>query len=315
MNINNLKKRVMKTNFRNMAWMLAATLAMTACSDSLDEASGNGNPNELIGDKGYVNIGINLPTTPSTRSESFDDGKAEEYKVNDVIIALFYGGSENGSQDAAKCKWAFQLSDADFIPSGTTTDNITSFYASGVRMIQAPGVGEKVYALAIVNPTSNFKVSAASSDGDAENSGDKVLTTVLQVNGSPFAGSLSDLNQAATPANGVSDIIGNPSNNFLMTNAPYSPKETFTSGTKPSDLEIRTLVPVTIYKDKALAEGAAKDNPIYVERAVAKTQVTVNSNDGSLTVESDVTSYDDATVTFEGWKLQNTNKSIILYAE
>ena len=298
----------MKTNFRNMAWMLAATLAMTACSDSLDEASGNGNPNELIGDKGYVNIGINLPTTPSTRSESFDDGKAEEYKVNDVIIALFYGGSENGSQDAAKCKWAFQLSDADFIPSGTTTDNITSFYASGVRMIQAPGDGEKVYALAIVNPTSNFTVSAASSDGDAENSGDKVLTTFLQVNGTPFTGSLSDLNQAATPANGVSAIIGNPSNNFLMTNAPYSTKETFTSGTKPGDLEIRTLVPVTIYKDKALAEGAAKDNPIYVERAVAKTQVTVNSNDGSLTVESDVTSYDDATVTFEGWKLQNTNK-------
>lgn len=294
----------MKTNFRNMAWMLAATLAMTACSDSLDEASGNGNPNELIGDKGYVNIGINLPTTPSTRSESFDDGKAEEYKVNDVIIALFYGGS----QDAAKCKWAFQLSDADFIPSGTTTDNITSFYASGVRMIEAPGDGEKVYALAIVNPTSNFTVSAASLDGDAENSGDIVLTTFLQVNGTKFERSLSDLNDVATLTNGMSNIIGTSSNNFLMTNAPYSTKGTFTSGTKPDDLEIRTLVPVTIYKDKALAEGAAKDNPIYVERAVAKTQVTVNSNDGSLTVESDVTSYDDATVTFEGWKLQNTNK-------
>ncbi|WP_288910850.1 hypothetical protein [uncultured Bacteroides sp.] len=162
----------MRKIFKNMAWTMAATLVMAACSDSLDESSGNGNSNEFIGDKGYVNIGINLPTTPSTRAESFDDGKAEEYKVDEVIIALFYGTSE----DAAKCKCAFKLTDADFIPSGGTTDNITSFYASGVRMIPAPGTGEKVYALAIVNPTSNFTVST-SSDAADENSGDKVLST------------------------------------------------------------------------------------------------------------------------------------------
>lgn len=293
----------MRKILKNMAWTMAATLVMAACSDSLDESSGNGNSNEFIGDKGYVNIGINLPTTPSTRAESFDDGKAEEYKVDEVIIALFYGTSE----DAAKCKCAFKLTDADFIPSGGTTDNITSFYASGVRMIPAPGTGEKVYALAIVNPTSNFAVSA-SSDAADENSGDKVLSTYLNVSNTKFEGALSALNTAATITNGVSDIIGSQSNNFLMTNAPYSTAATFTDGNKSEDLEIRTLAPITIYKDKAAAEGAAGDNPIYVERAVAKTQVTVNSNDGSLTVSSDVTSYNGATVKFDGWKLQNTNK-------
>lgn len=293
----------MRKIFKNMAWTMAATLVMAACSDSLDESSGNGNSNEFIGDKGYVNIGINLPTTPSTRAESFDDGKAEEYKVDEVIIALFYGTSE----DAAKCKCAFKLTDADFIPSGGTTDNITSFYASGVRMIPAPGTGEKVYALAIVNPTSNFAVSA-SSDAADENSGDKVLSTYLNVSSSKFEGTLSALNTAAIITTGVSDIIGNQNNSFLMTNAPYSTAATFTSGNKPAELEIRTLAPITIYKDKAVAEGAAGDNPIYVERAVAKTQVTVNSNNGSLTVSSDVTSYNGATVKFDGWKLQNTNK-------
>lgn len=293
----------MRKIFKNMAWTMAATLVMAACSDSLDESSGNGNSNEFIGDKGYVNIGINLPTTPSTRAESFDDGKAEEYKVDEVIIALFYGTSE----DAAKCKCAFKLTDADFIPSGGTTDNITSFYASGVRMIPAPGTGEKVYALAIVNPTNNFTVST-SSDAADENSGDKVLSTYLNVSDTKFEGALSDLNTAATITTGISDIIGSQSNSFLMTNAPYSTAATFTYGNKPGDLEIQTLAPIKVYNDKALAEGASKDNPIYVERAVAKTQVAVEGNDATLTVTTDVTSYKNATVKFEGWKLQNTNK-------
>lgn len=294
----------MKKNLKNMAWMLAATLMMAACSDTLDEGSGNGNSNEYVGDKGYVNIGINLPTTPSTRAnDSFEDGAEAEYNVNEVIIALFYGDTE----EAATCKWAFKLDNTNFIPSDPANDNITSFYASGVRMIPAPVTNEKVYALAIVNPTSNFTVSTSSNAAD-ENSGDKVLSTYLNVSNSRFEGTLSALNAAAIITTGVSDIIGNQSNSFLMTNAPYSTAATFTSGNKPAELEIRTLAPITIYKDKAVAEGAAGDNPIYVERAVAKTQVTVNSNNGSLTVSSDVTSYNGATVKFDGWKLQNTNK-------
>lgn len=91
----------MKKNLKNMAWMLAATLMMAAYFDTLDEGSGNGNSNEYVGDKGYVNIGINLPTTPSTRAnDSFEDGAEAEYNVNEVIIALFYGGTE----EAATCQ-------------------------------------------------------------------------------------------------------------------------------------------------------------------------------------------------------------------
>lgn len=299
----------MRKIFKNMAWMLTATLVMAACSDSLDESSGNGNSNEFTGDKGYVNIGINLPTTPSTRAESFNDGKAEEYKVDKVIIALFYGGTE----EEAECKCAFQLTDKDFLPSGNATDNITTYCATGVRMISAPEDGEKVYALAIVNPIDKFGVGTTTSteDSEKENAGDAVLTTYLTVNdgtgADKFVGKLSDLNKVIVPT-AITAVTGSSNNYFLMTNAPISTELSFTNGGKPDDLEIQTLAPIKVYNDKALAEGASKDNPIYVERAVAKTQVAVEGNDATLTVTTDVTSYKNATVKFEGWKLQNTNK-------
>lgn len=297
----------MKKNLKNMAWMLAATLMMAACSDTLDEGSGNGNSNEYVGDKGYVNIGINLPTTPSTRAnESFEDGAEAEYNVNEVIIALFYGDIE----EAATCQWAFKLDNTNFIPSDPANDNITSYYASGVRMIPAPT--GNVYALAIVNPINKFDVSTSTNAAN-ENAGDAVLTTYLTVDGVKFSKTLSDLNDVLTAA-AITDVTGVSYNDFMMTNAPIANKTSFTyTGTPiltdPDAFQVTTLAPITVYNNKATAEGAEKDNPIYVERVVAKTQVKIGgSTDGSLTVESDVTAYQGAKVQFEGWKLQNTNK-------
>ena len=299
----------MKKIFKNMAWMLAATMAMAACSDSLEESSGNGNFNEYVGDKGYVNIGINLPTTASTRAnDEFNDGDPDEYKVNDVIIALFYDTEESSGESNATCKWAFKLDDTNFVLSGTTIDNITSYYASGVRMIPAPE--KNVYALAIVNPISKFNVSAVStsSNADKENAGDAVLTTCLTVDGTSFNGTLSTLNKELTAV--IKDVTGGSYNDFMMTNAPIANQKSFAYNAGDGTFQVTTLAPIKIYNDKALAEGAAKDNPIYVERVVAKTQVKIGggSTDGSLAVTSDVTAYDGATVQFKGWKLQNTNK-------
>lgn len=298
----------MKKNLKNMAWMLAATLMMAACSDTLDEGSGNGNSNEYVGDKGYVNIGINLPTTPSTRAnDSFKDGAEAEYNVNEVIIALFYGDTE----EAATCQWAFKLDNTNFIPSDPANDNITSYYASGVRMIPAPT--GNVYALAIVNPISKFDVSTSTNAAN-ENAGDAVLTTCLTVDRGEFHGTLSALNGVLTAA-AITDVTGTDYNDFMMTNAPIANKTSFAytgtpNLTDPDAFQVTTLAPITVYNNKATAEGAEKDNPIYVERVVAKTQVKIgdNSTDGSLDVTSDVTAYQGAKVQFEGWKLQNTNK-------
>lgn len=288
----------MKKNLKNMAWMLAATLAMAACSDTLDEGSGNGNSNEYVGDKGYVNIGINLPTTPSTREVSYADGTEAEYKVNNVIIALFYGDTP----DNATCTHAFQINGDDFQKSGTTTDNITTYSVTGVRMISAPT--SKVFALALINaPTDKFGIIGTGQAG--ESTGTAILSTGLKFGNSQeaFKGKLSDLNAAIEAAK-----IKDNTRGFFMTNAAIA-----IGGETPSTSTAQILAPITVYNEKSYAEDAAKDNPIYVERAAAKVTVSVKSvsgnADNTLTVEKDYPHYAGAKVLFEGWYLQNTNQT------
>ena len=285
---------IMKKNLKNMAWMLAATLMMAACSDTLDEGSGNGNSNEFIGDKGYVNIGINLPTTPSTRDVSYADGTEAEYKVNDVIIALFYGDNA----DEAKCTHAFKISGADFKKYGTTTDNITTYSATGVRMISAPT--SKVFALALINaPEDKFGITGSAQEG--ESTGTAILSTGLKINNSQeaFKGKLSDLNDAIEAAK-----IKDDTNGFFMTNAAIA-----IGGETPSTSTAQILAPISVYNSKEIAEGEAKNNPIYVERAAAKVTVKVAGADNTLTVTDKYPHYAGATVQFQGWYLQNANQT------
>lgn len=284
----------MRKIFKNMAWTMAATLVMAACSDSLDESSGNGNSNEFIGDKGYVNIGINLPTTPSTRDVSYADGTEAEYKVNDVIIALFYGDNA----DQAKCTHAFKISGADFKKSGTTTDNITTYSATGVRMISAPT--SKVFALALINaPIDKFGIIGTGQEG--ESTGTAILSTGLKFNNGQeaFKGKLSDLNAAIEAAK-----IKDNTRGFFMTNAAIA-----IDGETPSASTAQILAPISVYNSKEIAEGEAKNNPIYVERAAAKVTVKVAGADNTLTVTDKYPHYAGATVLFEGWYLQNTNQT------
>lgn len=288
---------------------------LTACSDSLEETAGNGTDSGgFNGEKGYVNIGLKLPSVSGTptrsgsdsgNSENFEDGTKDEYKVSSVIIALFYGTNES----SAVCKNAFKLTENDFQMSETTTDNVTTFYASGVRMIAAPTEGEHVYALALVNADSQkFDIEGTAKEG--ETTGDAVLSTSLKVNKQKVEENttLAILNQAVDNAQ-ASDLISTQ-NGFFMSNAPYSTVATTTySQSGISEQKVNTLAPITVYNTKENAEAAAHNNPIYVERAVAKVQVKVKSADGSLTVKTDApTAYEGAKVTFNKWTLQNTNK-------
>lgn len=303
-------------NLKYFSLLMAAGM-FAACSDNLENA-GNGNEGDtLTGEKGYVNIGINLPTTNGSSrvpySDNFDDGEESEYKVNEVIIALFYGANEA----SATCQYAFKLTKNDFSLSGDDDDNITSYYASGVRMIAAPERGS-VYALALVNPPATFGISGTQ-QGD-EDGGNSVLTTTLTVSGVTNSGTtkptLEQLNQALT-ISAISDVVGETGTpDFFMTNAPIANQSTYVyAETTPTDFEVTTLAPVIIHNSKAAAEAAANDSPIYVERVVAKAQVNIGNNgsnntdnDNTMNVTSDVPSYANATVTFEGWKLQTTNK-------
>ena len=81
-------------NLKLISILLAAG-AIAACNKTLDENQPDSGTTPVYnGNKGYVNISLNLPTTSgnSTRAnDNFDNGLAAEYNVNSAIIALFYG--------------------------------------------------------------------------------------------------------------------------------------------------------------------------------------------------------------------------------
>lgn len=288
-----------------LAMLLAAGM-FAACSDNLeDTGAGNAGGTTPQGETGYVNISLNLPTTSggNTRAnDNFDDGLAAEYNVNSAIIALFYGADE----ESATCQCAFKLTETDFQMSGSNTDNITSYYASGVRMIDAPGENQHVYALAILNAAdADFSIEGTAQEGESD--GTAALSTELKVNKTVFTGkTLSEIQVSKDYAASIASTTGKGS--FLMTNAPIASDASFKKNAAPTDFKVTTLAPITVYNDKDIAAGSAPANPIYVERAVAKTTVKVNSTNGKLEIESEVPAYDGATVVFDGWKLQNTNK-------
>ena len=279
--------------------MLAAGLTFAGCTDDIDDASGNGG-NATVGD-GYVKVAINLPTTSgnSTRSENdqFDDGLEAEYHVNDVVLALFYGANEG----SATCKWATDLT-TSWSLVGTTDDNITTKSEFVVNEVPKPGENESVYAFVIVNNSGYFGVSGNKLTYNAEGSS---LTN--------FEGTLSELFTIASTVD-LTKIASTTSNegkgNFMMTNAPISDKASVQSSqTSGWDPTISTLVKVNVYDDEPTAEDETP-TPIYVERVAAKVQVTVDGEDNTLDVSGDT--YNGATVTFDKWILQNTNKKTYL---
>lgn len=287
----------MRKIFKNMAWMLTATLVMAACSDSLDESSGNGNDLNADG-TGYVKIALNLPSTSgaSTRADSendaFNDGLAAEYKVNNVILALFYGKDES----SATCKWATKLN-TDF--STNSSANITS--SSAYVVSEVPQPDQSIFALAIVNGSGYFGVLNNELTFDATgNSG----TT-------PFTGkTLSKLFESASNVDLSKIASTDGEGSFMMTNAPISDIASVASGTT-WDPKITTLVNLKFYEDKTSAEKSPSDN-IYVERVAAKVNVKINSknNDNILSIMEEETEV--GKVVFNGWILQTTNKKTYL---
>lgn len=286
-------------------WMLAAGMVLAGCSDDLDENGGGGN-GELTGETGYIRVALNLPSTSGNnfraaddnKNDDFEDGIAAEYNVKNVILALFYGSSET----AAKLKCAYSL-------SGTWTDDVdddnVTRYISRVEEVLAKGENDNVYALVIVNQSGYFKVTNDMLYFD---------TTGNSGEGTSLSGkTLSEFYNAVNVLTANMSKIASTTDggNFLMLNAPTSSKQA-TATSMGEDHTVTTLQPITVYETEAQAES---NNPedIYVERAVAKVTVSVNNSTAdtySLTIDADDTNYDNATVTFEGWKLQTTNKKM-----
>ena len=272
-------------------------LTLAACSDDLENGPDGGG---LSGEKGYVKVAINLPTTSgfSTRADDglgnddFADGTANEYKVNKVYLLLFQGASEELATYQGGYDLGMSWNDAN---AGTATDNVTS-RSQKIHEVTAPKGTGQVYALAIVNPNSMIDISTQGT---------------LKVSGSPvtnFSGMLTKITQTNASA-----FIGTSKDDFMMVNAPLASKP----GNSVQDQKVTTLVPITVYDSKGEAEmDNNRPDDIYVERVVAKVSVATtnfNAPSGSetrysITVKNDGP-YKDDKVYMAGWYLNTTNKS------
>lgn len=288
----------MRKIFKNMAWMLTATLVMAACSDSLDESDNTGQ-GPLTGE-GYVKVAINMPSVSSTRafdeSTDLNDGIESEWTVKNGIIAFFEGASESGAQFVK----AYDL--------GTLTDGAGEDPQISNKVVQVAKVPVKtnedniMYALVILNYGENGKFASVDNGGERltlnNNDGYIILTP-----GSKVDALNGEVKWELDPAE-----ITNPNNGFLMMNAPL-----YNSNTSKS----QTLVPVNVHNTEASAMASTADN-IYVERIVAKVNVkigTTNSGDNgnSLIVQDGVYKGDKVVFVDEnqnlGWVLNVTNKN------
>ena len=275
--------------------MLVAGLTFAGCTDDIDDATGSG---VASGDKGYVKIAINLPTTSgqSTRSanDNFEDGLEEEYAVNDAIVAFFKGDRDDNESSATFAK-AIVLTEEELANWTDVNDNVTtkkSFTIDGVPTVEA---NEQMYAFVILNNNGLFSVS----DGSLSYSSGTI---------SKF----SDLQGKSYTMDAETDASKFTTAGFLMSNAPISDRPSETASFSPV---VTTLAKVTVYDYEPDASITAE--PIYVERAVAKVEVNVtgaganNNSDGSITlpVKVDGTAYGDHKVRFTRWALNVTNKS------
>lgn len=297
----------MKAIFKNMTWMLSATLIMAACSDSLDESTNTPVQGPVVGE-GYVKVAINMPTTSgnSTRSNdseggedvTLEDGDPKEYNVENAILAFFKCNKtlDSGTTPETQATFvkAYALTKGDLgITGSTETPQVTEQVSV---ITEAPKVsdGEQLYVLAILN-TNNDIVSVTDNGNLTVNK-----TELKEEASSPIT--LSKLQGEITST--VDKFIGSDKNQFTMTNAPLSDKAGVDSNI--ANAKAYTLVPVTVYDTKAQAT-AGNVAKIYVERVVAKVTLTTDSYKTTINVSGDGNSGDQVQIT--GWCLNVTNNS------
>lgn len=282
--------------------MLAAGLTLAGCNDDLGDGPGN---EVQSGDKGYVKIAINLPTTSgqvtraaadgTDENDKFDDGLESEYAVNDVCLLLFKGANEN----VATYVGGYDLNLA-FNTEDPINDNVTS-KAAVVQEIINPKLAaeESLYALAVVNP--NSVVDYTSTAG------------TLYVSGSSVTDLAGLKNKISNINSDLGLFIGSSSTpSFTMTNAPLATLPANNVGGL-SDLDVTTLVPLTIY-DSSEKASLGKADDIYVERVVAKvtvanTNFTEDEGKFYMTVTDNSGNYSGDQVYMDGWYLNVTNRS------
>lgn len=272
--------------------LAAAVLLMGACSNDeiLDGAGpGTGSTTGGAAVAGYINLGINLPTTPKAAKAdpTFDDGDPNEYAVNDAILVVFEKAADK-DEDGATFRAAYDLDLRPWLPEDET-DQITT-HADMVAQVPAKVEDDsKLYALVMLNAGKLFAVK------------DSKLYAKANIDAGDYnveIANFGDLNnrEMALSAGGAATAV--QSNvGFFMANAPLS---------AANGASYTTLVEL---KDENICTTAqaAQNKPatsIYVERAVSK--VTIGSVNTTLPTTGN---YANDQVQFTGWALDITNRS------
>lgn len=264
-----------------------AGLMLGSCSSSDDLNGGGNNTGSNQSGSGYISLSLNLPTRSGSMSraanDKFDDGLANEYAVKNGTLILFEGANEKDATFAG----AYELKNLSMNLVGTTTDNITTTTKITQKINSGLADGTKnFYAIVVLNNNGTLTVDETNA--------------TLEVNGEDFPSTkkISDLQSLELTKN-ASDF---KTTGFLMMNAPLASVKG--GETSPTGAEISVASKIDkdhIYATEALAKANSSAS-IYVERALAKVDVTATSTTGKLT--------DNASVpyTIKGWILDNTNK-------
>ena len=321
-----------------LAMLLAAGM-FAACSDNLeDTGAGNAGGDTPSTTEGYVKVAINMPTTSGNSSRSTDngesganvsleDGEANEYAVQNAIIAFFKATTSdltsNTPEAVAKFVKAYSFTKEELTISGSS--EVPQVTQQVTTITEAPKVAdtETLYALVILNYNSD--IVSVLNDGTYDGAL-KIATSTPIILTSTSNNTLADLQKkisvtidGTTKVNtsfvekfwsGTSEET--KGKQFTMTNAPLSDKQG-TSSTI-SGAKAYTLVPVTVYDDQAAAI-AGEVSTIYVERVVAKVTLTststhkVTGNDKQIKVTNVEGTETGDIVEITGWCLNVTNNS------
>lgn len=290
--------------------LAVAGLLLGSCSN--DEILDGGNPG---GDgttagamrAGYINLGINLPTTPVAAKDDpnagLDDGTPGEYAVNNAVLVVFEKAAD-AAESTAKFRAAYDLTNLrPWEGEGTSTDQVTT-KANMVAEVPAKTLETNtLYALVMLNSANLFDVTE-----------DNKLMAKANMNATDYTVAVStfadltnkamalDANMAGGQAgnNSIQQNVG-----FYMTNAPLLYNGAAVTLAKIDDN--------SIFQSEAQA-AAAPATQIYVERAMSKVTLDLYRNFDGTIVDADPD--DQTTNIYAGdkieilsWGLDITNRS------
>ena len=269
--------------------MALAALMLGACSSD-EVALGGGQEGTVTGgEKGYVNVAINLPTQPTSRANDvYDDGETYEYNVKDARLLLFTGTSE-----ANAVYQGIYTIGTGFAAETPDDDNITSQLKNTVEIVKPQITGsQKIYAFVLLNAVADGVLTTTGTDQAIGNV--KLVANTTKFTDIAYASTALDVAKIADTQN---------SGSFLMSNAPlFTAQGGVTAPATGAVTVLSEIDPNNVYttSTEAAANPAAS---IYVERAVAK--VTVNDN-------TTTPAAGELNAVVMGWTLDITNKNSYL---